>query len=74
MYPFLNSQLLSKWESMAEKLKEKILNSNFTFQNETLKFDNLNEINSDAHKSLSSEQILKVLNEKKLIVHAMKNN
>jgi len=71
---YLEEQVTLKWESLAKNLKQKFLSSNFTFQNESLKLERIYENNSEVFNSLSSDQILEVLDEKVLVVHKMIKN
>ncbi|XP_070504766.1 uncharacterized protein [Chironomus tepperi] len=63
---YLNDLVQHDWDNLAGKLKQKILTSNFTFQGESLRFKKLSEISPDVFKSLSSEQIVDVLDGKEL--------
>ncbi|XP_070504255.1 uncharacterized protein [Chironomus tepperi] len=65
---YLNDLIHHDWDNLAGKLKQKFLTSNFTFQGETLKFEKLSEISQDVFKSLSSKDIVDVLDGKELKV------
>ncbi|XP_070493647.1 uncharacterized protein [Chironomus tepperi] len=71
---YVQEQISHSWENMTEKLKFKVLNSNFTFQDESLKFEKLDEINSNLFNYLTSDQIVSVLNKQELVVHEMIKN
>ncbi|XP_070507662.1 uncharacterized protein [Chironomus tepperi] len=62
------------WENMTEKLKDKVLNSNFTFQDESLKLEKLEGINPDIFNYLTSDQIVSVLDGQELVVHDLIKN
>jgi len=68
---YLNELVRHDWKNLTEKLKDKFLTSNFTFQNESLKFQKLAEVNSEVFDSLSSKQIIDVLDGKTLVVGKM---
>jgi len=68
---YLNDLVHHDWENLAGKLKQKILTSNFSFQNESLKFDKLNPVVLD---SLTSDQIVDVLDQKELKVGKIVEN
>jgi len=62
---YLNGYINHKWKNLTEKLKPKILNSNFSFQNETVKFKMLK---SSILESLTSQQIVEILDNKAISV------
>lgn len=62
------------WGNLASKLKENILNSNFTFQNESVKFDELPNIDPDTLNSLNTSQIIQILDGTHLKVSNMIEN
>jgi hypothetical protein len=71
---YLNDLVHHDWENLAGKLKQKFLTSNFTFQNESLRFEKLAEVNVDVFKALTSEQIVDVLDGKELVIGKMNEN
>lgn len=71
---YLDELVTHNWKNLTVKLKEKFLSSNFIFQNESLKFDNLHNISSEAFSFLSSYQIINVLDGEKLLVSKMISN
>ncbi|KAL7012861.1 hypothetical protein ACKWTF_015081 [Chironomus riparius] len=73
-FQYLNNLVNHDWKNLAGKLKQKFLTSNFTFQNESLKFEKLAEISSEVFNSLSSEQIVDVLDGKELVIGSMIQN
>ena len=68
---YLDDLVKHDWRNLTEKLKDKFLNSNFTFQNESLKFEKLNPVVLD---SLTSQQIIDVLDNKTMIISRMIKN
>lgn len=68
---YLCESIYHDWQNLTKKLKQKFLTSNFTFQNESLRFEKMEEISPDVFKSLSSEQIVDVLDGKELKVGNM---
>jgi len=68
---YLDELVTHSWTNLTEKLKDKFLTSNFTFQNENLKFEKLNPIVFD---SLTSQQIVDVLDNKTMIISNMIKN
>ncbi|CAG9811014.1 unnamed protein product [Chironomus riparius] len=70
-FQYLNNLVNHDWKNLAGKLKQKFLTSNFTFQNESLKFEKLAEISLEVFNSLSSEQIVDVLDGKELVIGSM---
>ncbi|XP_070507649.1 uncharacterized protein [Chironomus tepperi] len=71
---YVQEQINHSWENMTQKLKDKVLNSNFTFQDESLKLGKLDGINSKLFNYLTSDQIVNVLDGQELIVHDMIKN
>ncbi|KAL7014308.1 hypothetical protein ACKWTF_015859 [Chironomus riparius] len=74
---YLDEFVVHHWNHLTEILRQKVLDSNFTFQNETLKFHNLNNVNSEILESLTSQQISQILdgfnlNVSKMIVNETK--
>lgn len=65
---YLDELVVHDWKFMTEKLKNKILKSNFNFQNESLTFQILNEINPQLLNLLTSDQIVKILSNDELWV------
>ena len=63
-FHYLGELITHNWNNLTQKLKEKILTSNFTFQNETLELQNLYELNPEAFGYLKSDQIIEVLDGK----------
>ncbi|XP_070507511.1 uncharacterized protein [Chironomus tepperi] len=65
---YINQMIRLDWDNLALKLKQKFLSSNFTFQNESLKFEKLTEISphlsQDVFKLLTSKNIVDVLDGK----------
>lgn len=57
----LDKEINHNWTSLAENLRIKVLNYNFTFQDVILKFKDLNQESSDIFKCLSSEEIIDIL-------------
>jgi len=62
-FHYLEEKIDFKWENLAEKLREKFLNSSFNFQGEIVKFKDLNDLNlyPGAFNALKSKQIIDVL-------------
>ncbi|XP_070497777.1 uncharacterized protein [Chironomus tepperi] len=71
---YLDNFVEHDWRSLTEKLKEKIFNSNFIFQNESLKFGHLYEVVPKSFDSLTWQQIMDVLDGKALTVSNMIKN
>jgi len=71
---YLNDQIRHSWEYLAGKLRDKFLDSNFTFQNQNLQFLELHEKVPKAFNFLTSEQIVDVLDGTELIVGRMVQN
>jgi len=63
---YLNGFINHNWKNLTQKLKQKILNSNFTFQNQNVKFGYFNQ---SVLESLTSEQIIDILENKTYVVH-----
>lgn len=59
---YLDKLVIFKWENLTQKLKEKFMNSKVNFQGEKINFKNLSKAYSKAFLSLTSSQIIKVLN------------
>lgn len=68
---YLDEIVYHSWENLTEKLKRKVMKTNFIFQNESLKFQDLGEISDMVLNSTNSGQILDILNGKELNVHKM---
>lgn len=66
---YLNNLVNHSWEKMTKELKNKILNSNIIFQNENYELQNLNTLNPEILESLTSLQVIQILDGKKLIVN-----
>ncbi|XP_070497766.1 uncharacterized protein [Chironomus tepperi] len=71
---YLDELVTHSWTNLTEKLQEKILTSNLTFQNESLKFNILHESNPKVFDSLTSQQIIDVLDNKSLTISNMIKN
>ncbi|CAH1734539.1 unnamed protein product [Chironomus riparius] len=71
---YLNDLVHHDWENLAGNLKQKFLTSNFTFQNESLKFEKLAEISPDVFNFLTSKEIVDVLDGKELAIGNMIEN
>ncbi|XP_070501403.1 uncharacterized protein [Chironomus tepperi] len=71
---YLNELVVLDWGNLTEKLKDKFLNSNFTFQNESVRFIDLHVQGSKCFNVLTSQNIIDVLNGNKLIVDKMIEN
>ncbi|XP_070497764.1 uncharacterized protein [Chironomus tepperi] len=71
---YLDDFVEHDWRNLTKELKEKILNSNFTFQNERVKFEKLYEVVPKSFDSLTSQQIMDVLDGKALNVSNMIKN
>lgn len=61
-FEYLNDLILHKWDNMTDKLKQKILNSDLIFQNESINLKELNKICPESFSFLTSDQIIKILN------------
>jgi len=59
---YLEEKIDSKWENLAENLKEKFSNSNLNFQGQIIKFKDLYEAYPDTFNTLTSQQIRNILN------------
>lgn len=70
-FKYLEDLITHNWINLAPKLKDKILNSTLNFQNVILKFDVINNINSELLTYLNSSQIVNILNGNQSIVHKM---
>ena len=68
---YLNEFINYNWKNLTEKLKQKIQNSNFIFQNETVKFEILDPT---ILESLTSQQFMDIFDNKSLVVHKMITN
>ncbi|KAL7014381.1 hypothetical protein ACKWTF_015898 [Chironomus riparius] len=73
-YHYLDELVVHDWRNMTEQLKYKILDSNFNFQNQNLKFDSLNTLNPKIFEALTSMQIIQVLDGQLLNVSNMFRN
>ncbi|CAG9800002.1 unnamed protein product [Chironomus riparius] len=65
---YFHNFIYHNWKILSENLKQKVLNSNFTFQNQTIKFGDVSQV---VLESLSSQQIVDVLDNKALVVQKM---
>jgi len=70
---FTDDLITHKWEILSEPLRHKFLNSNFIFQNQSLKFIDFYDLIPTAYDELSSREIYKVLNGTKLIIGTLHN-
>ncbi|XP_070490541.1 uncharacterized protein [Chironomus tepperi] len=68
---YLNGYIHHDWSTMAASLKLKFLQSNFTFQNESLKFEKLIDICPEVFNSLTSSEIIDGLDGKTITVGRM---
>lgn len=68
---YLNNLIVHNWTNLCINLKTKFLNSNFTFQNESIMFQNLHESNPMPFIHLNSSQIVDVLDGKTIEIHKM---
>ncbi|XP_070503089.1 uncharacterized protein [Chironomus tepperi] len=72
---YLDKLVTLSWTNLTEKLQQKFLASHFTFQNESLTLEILHESNPTPFDSLTSQQIIDVLDSKSIIISSMiKNN
>ncbi|CAG9801230.1 unnamed protein product [Chironomus riparius] len=71
LFYHLETIVTHDWRNLTKKLHDKFLNSSFSFQNETIKFIELFNINSESFKSLTSTQIINVFKGEILKVHKM---
>jgi len=60
-FTYLTNSIFFSWTNLTKPLKLKFLNSTISFQNENVKLKDLNDLNPNAFKSLTSEQIISVL-------------
>jgi len=74
LYHYLDDLVVHDWKNMTKKLKDKVLDSNFNFQNETLRLESLKSINPKILESLTSDQIVQVLEGQTLNVSSMFQN
>lgn len=65
---FTDDLITHKWGTFSEPLRHKFLNSNFIFQNQSLKFIDLYDLIPTAYDELSSREIDKVLNGTELVI------
>jgi len=65
---YLEELINLKWENLAEKLKQKCLNSNLNFQGQNVRFRDLYESCSEAFHTLTSQQIIRILNGDKFVI------
>lgn len=63
---YLNEHVYFEWNNLTIPLRNKLLNSNFSFQNETLTFKELKNLNSEAFSYLTSAHIINVLDGEKI--------
>ncbi|CAG9807112.1 unnamed protein product [Chironomus riparius] len=71
---YLDELVTHSWTNLTEPLKATFLSSNFTFQDESLKFKILHESNPTTFESLTSQQIIDVLDNKTMIISNMIKN
>ncbi|CAG9800003.1 unnamed protein product [Chironomus riparius] len=62
---YFHNFIYHNWKILSENLKQKVLNSNFTFQNQSIKFE---DVNQGILESLTSEQIIDILENKTYVV------
>jgi len=60
-FRYLEEQIVLKWENLAEKLKEKFLDSDLNFEGEIVKFKNLINLYPKSFNALTSKQLISVL-------------
>jgi len=58
---YLDELVVHDWRNLTRKLKQKVLDTNFTFQDENLRLEKLNLVNSKVFESLTSQQIDQIL-------------
>ncbi|KAL7014906.1 hypothetical protein ACKWTF_016189 [Chironomus riparius] len=73
-YLYLDKLVVFNWHNLTGTLKDKFINSNFSFQGKTLSYKFLNESHPVVFNSLSSSQIIKVLDDDILSIHKMTKN
>ncbi|XP_070503068.1 uncharacterized protein [Chironomus tepperi] len=71
---YLDELVTHSWTNLTVKLQQKFLTSNLTFQSESLKFKTLHESNPKVFDSLTSQQIIDVLDNKTMIISNMIKN
>ncbi|KAL7024420.1 hypothetical protein ACKWTF_013032 [Chironomus riparius] len=71
---YLDKLVTHSWTNLTEPLKTTFLSSNFTFQDESLKFKIMHESNPTTFESLTSRQIIDVLDNKTMIISNMIKN
>ncbi|CAH1734728.1 unnamed protein product [Chironomus riparius] len=71
---YLDELVIHDWGNLTDKLRDKFLTSNFTFQNESVRFMDLHGHAVSSFKVLSSQNIVDVLDGKQLLVNKMIEN
>jgi len=71
---YLDELVIHDWKNLTDKLKDKFITSNFTFQNESVRFLDLHGQASKSFAVLSSQNIVDVLDGKELMVDKMIEN
>lgn len=66
---YLDGLVTHNWNNMTKKLKDKVLNRHFIFQNESVKFKDLNNNYPKLLNYLNSNQILLILNNQDFMVN-----
>lgn len=73
-YLTLSYYLHHDWTNLTEKLKQKILNTDLSFQSQTVKFTDIQATYPESLSSLSSSQIIDILDQKNITVGSMIEN
>ncbi|XP_070506418.1 uncharacterized protein [Chironomus tepperi] len=63
---YLNEHIYLNWNNMTNSLKEKVLNSNFIFQNSLFKYKDI--IDNSVHEALSPKELINILSGEELQV------
>ncbi|KAL7011711.1 hypothetical protein ACKWTF_014396 [Chironomus riparius] len=70
-FNYLQNHIIHNWTTVAAPIKSKILSTNFTFQDISLKFKILHDLHPSAFTALTSNQIVDILDGKDLKVGKM---
>lgn len=71
---YLNTLVFLTWSNLTQKLQDKLLSSNFSFQNESLSFEKVKQIAPDSLNFLNSEQIITTLDCKRIYIGSIIQN
>lgn len=74
LYHYLDELVVHDWKNMTGKFKDKVFDSSFNYQNETLRLESLKSVSPKIFESLTSDQIVQVLEGQTLNVSSMTPN